>query len=359
MMKRSSNKTRSQQAAAACRLVPLLALLAYIHYYWTSSSSTSNDSDSLLLSSSSSSSSTNDVQAIRNDLATIQNDLAQMRRDLQLPQQHSIAQAQPKPQPQSWNFPPDTDPKIALPANCPLNGSTKPPADRIVLSRSRLGASSHPRLQEVKRFTKPSYETFLSGPPGREHYTLLHYLASTYGRTDCRHLVDVGTRFVASSLALAAAAGHMVVTVDLPGSTERRLAFRGRTQPAWIDAVREAPGVVGPIQFKNVRLLEISTEDFTALMSTWLISLDTYHKPRTAPFERAFLERLRSLSFQGLLLLDDIHLNDEMKEWWTELQEHATEWGYRAFDITHIGHYSGTGLLDFSGTVVVEDAVES
>ena len=57
--------------------------------------------------------------------------------------------------------------------------------------------------------------------------------------------------------------------------------------------------------------------------------------------------------YEGLLLLDDIHLNDEMKKWWSEVVHNADQWGYKAFDLSTVGHYSGTGLLDFSGKVKI------
>ena len=48
---------------------------------------------------------------------------------------------------------------------------------------------------------------------------------------------------------------------------------------------------------------------------------DTFHKPDTAPFEREFFQRMLDIGFSGILGLDDIHLNDEMKKRWKELQE--------------------------------------
>ena len=89
-------------------------------------------------------------------------------------------------------------------------------------------------------------------------------------------------------------------------------------------------------------------------MNTWLIMLDTFHKPYTVPFEREWLTRLIDAKFfNGILLLDDIWLNTEMKKWWTELQDNAVRDGYVVHDITKVGHKTGTGLLDFSGDGLV------
>jgi hypothetical protein len=57
------------------------------------------------------------------------------------------------------------------------------------------------------------------------------------------------------------------------------------------------------------------------------------------------------MGFKGILLLDDIHLNPEMEKWWKELQDSAGKLGFVAYDVSNVGHFSGTGLLDFSGKV--------
>ena len=49
--------------------------------------------------------------------------------------------------------------------------------------------------------------------------------------------------------------------------------------------------------------------------------LDTFHKPDTVPFDREFFQRMLDIGFSGILGLDDIYLNDEMKKRWKELQE--------------------------------------
>jgi hypothetical protein len=106
------------------------------------------------------------------------------------------------------------------------------------------------------------------------------------------------------------------------------------------------------IKYHNLDLLQVNNDDFHRYMSTWLIMLDTNSLPYSKPFEREWLNRLLQMGvFSGLVLVDDINLNPEMKKWWNELQDQATERGYMMFDLTLVGHVSGTGLLDFSGKV--------
>jgi hypothetical protein len=229
---------------------------------------------------------------------------------------------------------------------------------KLVIDKSAIRNQSKERLEQLKKFTVPEYEQFITGNPGGEHYPLLHYVTKTYhAANDCRHVVDIGTRYVASSLALGASGVH-VKTFDIPASHERVAAFRGKTEAAWQQELQSNENV--HIEFYNLDLLTVPDEDFHRYMATWLIVLDTFHEPYSVPFEREFLSRLVNLKdpfkFRGIMLLDDIHMNEEMERWWKELQDNAAEWGFVAYDLTSVGHFSGTGLLDFSGQVDIVEA---
>jgi len=230
-------------------------------------------------------------------------------------------------------------------------------SDKIKIDFNTVRSMSKDRLSQLKQFTVERYEKHVMAPPGREHYTLLEYFIYTYGPVEAkpcfnsehkRHVVDIGTRYVASALALGASHGTVVRTFDLPKSRERVEAFRGKSEAEWKANVL-ASGV--HIQFENANLVDVSDEDFKSHTATWFISMDTHHLPYTVPFEREFFQRLSESGYKGLLFLDDIHLNDEMKKWWTELLNNASEMGYRCFDLTAIGHSTGSGLVDFSSKV--------
>ncbi|CAB9518805.1 expressed unknown protein [Seminavis robusta] len=242
------------------------------------------------------------------------------------------------------------------PSSCPQCGATYLSSTaangKLVIDNKAIKAQSKDKLDQLKQFTEPSYEQFLMANPGQEHYTLWHYLTQTYHK-DCRHVVDIGTRYAASALALGAA-GAKVRTFDIPNGNERFQAFRGKSEQEWKQQLQEHHGV--HIEFFNLDLLKIPDEEFLQHMATWLIILDTAHEPDSNPFEREFLHRLVHLPkpFKGLVLLDDINLNDEMKRWWKEVSENAYQWGYRAYNLTSVGHFSGTGLLDFSDRVIIE-----
>ena len=243
---------------------------------------------------------------------------------------------------------------------CPRGSTlTKP----IVLDFAKIKSSNIDRLHLVKGFTEEGYEQYMISPAGLEHYTLLHYLSKNYADpglvSPCerRHLVDIGTRYVASSLSMASDLHPppKVLTFDIPTSMERVHAFRGKTEEEWQHAVK-AHGV--DIQFNNVDLLQVSDEDFEKYMNTWLIMLDTFHEPYSVPFEREWLKRLVDAKFfKGVIVLDDLTYNEEMQNWWKEVRDNAAGNGYVAYDITKVGHFSGTGLLDFSGQGSVIDNI--
>jgi hypothetical protein len=74
-------------------------------------------------------------------------------------------------------------------------------------------------LEKVKGFTIQDYEKYMMAPAGKEHYSLLNYLSQQFG--DCRHVTDIGTRYVSSALAMSSNMKTPVWTFDLPTSKER------------------------------------------------------------------------------------------------------------------------------------------
>jgi hypothetical protein len=232
--------------------------------------------------------------------------------------------------------------------SCALAGDSSPDFRDVVIWKSKVRSLPKKRLGELIQFTEPKYEKHNMNAPGKEHYTLLEDMTATYG--DCRHVVDIGTRHVAPSLALGSHETP-VWTFDVTKSTERRNAFRGKSEKVW---KRKVEAAKVDIKFHNLDLLKVNSDEFRRYMSTWLIMLDTHHLPYSEPFEREWLNRLLQMGdFSGLVLVDDIYLNPEMWKWWNELQDKATERGYKMYDLTSVGHVSGTGLLDFSGEVKI------
>ena len=198
---------------------------------------------------------------------------------------------------------------------CPLDGSFDPPGSAIIIDYDKIRTMDKSPLEKVQDFTTDDYVEFMLADAGKEHYAFLNYLSNTFG--DCRHFTDIGTRVVASSVAIGSNLKSPVWTFDIPTSTERRAAFRGDTEERY---QAKAKSIGLDIKFHNLDLLKVSDEELKEYVGTWFVMLDTFHKPDTSPFEREFFQRLLDIKFKGILGLDDIYLNAEMKQWWKEVQ---------------------------------------
>lgn len=145
---------------------------------------------------------------------------------------------------------------------------------------------------------------------GREHYRLLMY-AST--QTTNSVIFDVGTYRCMSSIALSYSGKNRIRSYDIK-----------RELPA-NPIVPHASYFIGDVRHDAL------------LKDSPLVFLDVAHD---GTFENLFYDHLRSIGWKGVLLLDDIHLNDPMKEFWKSITEEKK-------DITDVGHWSGTGIALF------------
>lgn len=147
---------------------------------------------------------------------------------------------------------------------------------------------------------------------GVDHYRLLIQLSQLYQN---QLILDVGTFHGASALALSACTDTRVISFDL--ENHRQV----------------------PIERPN---LEFRLEDVLAspdlIAEAGLILLDTFHD---GPFEHHFYQKLQQIGFSGALLLDDIYLNEPMQSFWRSIRLPKA-------DLTHLGHWSGTGAVFFN-----------
>jgi len=237
---------------------------------------------------------------------------------------------------------------------CELEGSFEPPSAEIIIDYKKIRGMDKSPLKRVTHLTNEKYVKHMLNEAGKEHYSFMNYMSATYG--DCRHFMDIGTRYAASALAVGSNLRSPVWTFDRANSIERAVAFRGKTEEEWKAQVRSA-GV--DLKFHNLDLLKVSDKKLKKYLGTWFVFLDTFHKPDTVPFEREFFQRIIDIGFKGILGLDDIYLNEEMKKWWKEVQDGAEKGGYKTYDITDVGHFSGTGLVDFSGKVRIKKTLSA
>lgn len=157
----------------------------------------------------------------------------------------------------------------------------------------------------------PEYQGPFQGQPGEEHYKLLAHLSTLFNDTI---IVDIGTDAGCSAMALSYNPSNRVISFDL--ENRRR----------------------SDIQLPNVEFrVRDALQDWQEWIGSPLISLDVAHE---GDYEAIFYEFLTKSAFNGLLVLDDVYLNDAMKAFWASIT-------HPKFDITAVGHWSGTGLVVF------------
>ena len=148
--------------------------------------------------------------------------------------------------------------------------------------------------------------------PGDNHYILLT-AAARYFQTAT--LVEVGTYHGSGALALSQS-DNRVISYDL--ENVRRIVH----SPANVE----------------YRLGDFR-DDAELILNSPLIFVDV--DPHDGVQERAFHQWFLDNGYRGLVIWDDIHLNDAMKAWWRNVGNVKT-------DLTSLGHWSGTGLIHYA-----------
>lgn len=144
---------------------------------------------------------------------------------------------------------------------------------------------------------------------GLEHYRLLAYISKLYNGVT---LLDIGSYQGSSAIALSFNKKNKVISYDIDQQPE-----------------------IGEINIPNIKFIKgnVLKDEITAPF----ILLDTYHD---GTFEQDFVDHLLKINYKGLVMFDDIHLNEEMSNFWNGLKNEK-------YDLTEIGHHSGTGIAIF------------
>ncbi len=184
-------------------------------------------------------------------------------------------------------------------------------------------------LNKFKDLTFEGSEEYLL-EAGHAPYKLYAYISEVI---DNVVIVEVGTRFGGSALAFSYNDKNKIISYDI------------------IDCG------ASKIDRKNI-LFKI--EDFTKDESIdWggvdIIMIDV--DPHDGIKEREFMTFLESVEWEGILILDDILANwprivhgadpEAMNAWWNGLT-------YEKYDISDVGHCSGTGLVNIGNKFKIE-----
>jgi hypothetical protein len=166
-------------------------------------------------------------------------------------------------------------------------------------------------MEFSKFINDDEYIKYYEEKSSKEHYRLLSYLSIN---VDNEIFIDVGTLKGSSSLALSTNPKNMVYSFDIANHL----------------ALHQKP--------KNVEYIIddiLNGKHDEKIIKSKIILLDTFHDGK---FELSFLNYIKLLNFNGILILDDILLNDNMIKFWDDIENDK-------LDITHIGHSTGTGIV--------------
>lgn len=183
-------------------------------------------------------------------------------------------------------------------------------------------------LSYVKEFFPEKYEKHKInemnvGIENGEHYKLLTYLSDII---ENETILDLGTRDGLSALVLSKNQKNKVITYDLLPKPVEMLKFEN---------------LIPNCEFKQLNIFD---EDTEIIKKSKLIFLDL--DPHDGIQEKRFIEVLESIGYDGIVICDDIIWFQQMNEWWNNLKQ-------TKYDITKYGHGSGTGLIDFSNSLII------
>lgn len=163
------------------------------------------------------------------------------------------------------------------------------------------------------------------GEPGKEHYRLLSYLASCFKNSD---IFDIGTHRGASALALSYEPTNTVYSFDIEN---RKKIYDNKPHN---------------VNFVISNLFEKEGEEWNQkLLNSPLIFLDI--DPHDGLLEYDFYMFLVQNDYKGIIIFDDILHFEGMRIFWDKINPSHRR------NITEYGHWSGTGMIDFSGKVAI------
>jgi hypothetical protein len=172
----------------------------------------------------------------------------------------------------------------------------------------------------------PPAKQFFMSDAGQEHYKLIAYLSQQV----TGEVFDIGTLFGASALALSLNDQSRVLTFDI----RRVIPDIDPNNPT-------TQSLVTPLSRPNIKMYVASGQTAIPKISkSSLVVLDV--DPHDGIQEADFVDRLIRHDFKGILVVDDINLNKNMRLFWENIPSYL-----KKLDATHLGHHSGTGIIVF------------
>ena len=156
------------------------------------------------------------------------------------------------------------------------------------------------------------FKKYFNLAPGNEHYRLLSYISNKYNRIT---ILDIGTFKGYSAFAFSSNENNIIYSIDI-----------NDCNPSIID-------IPSNIEFLTGNIMDSKYDHLIDKSSIILIDIN-----HDGDSEKLIIDKLDDIGYNGVVLMDDIYLNSNMKLLWESIT-------HIKYDITHIGHVTGTGLI--------------
>jgi hypothetical protein len=160
------------------------------------------------------------------------------------------------------------------------------------------------------------------GVTGKEHYRLLTYVSTLFNNSN---IIDIGSHRGYSALALSYNKTNTIYSFDI------------------VDNVRNNIKCVNNIQFVYDNLFDNEGRDKwkDIILSSPFIFMDV--DPHNGTMELDMYNYLKSIDYKGFVICDDIWFFKGMRDnFWYKINYEER------YDITNVGHWSGTGIINFT-----------
>jgi predicted O-methyltransferase YrrM len=202
----------------------------------------------------------------------------------------------------------------------------------IILNKSNLNAFE---MQNQDYLVDTMYYNLEAG---QAEYRLYSYMSTLFDNVT---ILDIGTNQGRSAVALSHNPTNHVISYDIEDHIHSR-DYNLFTK--------------SNMEFHVKNVVEDITPEFIESKNVQLVMIDICH---TGPPEREIMDKLWDSGFRGTVLLDDIwhpesRFRDDMQKMWNELP-------WQKYDVTSVGHWSGTGLVFMNDTdslqLVTDDSI--